>query len=112
MKIQITNFSSHQTAKVFSVVMAAMSLFLFVPMSVLMAFAMPAVDQHGNPVRFPYMLFLLMPVFYLLIGYVMTRAMCGLYNWLAKYIGGVEFEGAVGAPNNSLKPDGPDGPPA
>jgi hypothetical protein len=42
--------------------------------------------------RPPMFLFLLMPVFYLVFGYISVALGCALYNFMYRYVGGVEFE--------------------
>jgi hypothetical protein len=92
MKTQIKRLSPHQNGKVFGVLMAVTSLVFVVPMFIFMAFAMPAVDQHGNPMIFPKFIIVLFPLFYLIFGYVATDVGSAIYNFLFKYIGGFEFE--------------------
>jgi len=72
--------------------MAVSSLFLFVPMALMMSAIGPQVDQHGNEIVFPTVLFIVMPVFYAIFGYIFTAIGCALYNFMFKYIGGLEFE--------------------
>jgi hypothetical protein len=91
MKIQISRFSPHQNGKVFGVVAAIASLIFVVPMFLVFTFA-PPMDPQGNPVQGPRMLLLFAPLIYLVMGYVMTVVMCALYNVLARFTGGVEFE--------------------
>ena len=92
MKKQIKRFSPHQNAKVFGVLMAAISLIFVVPMFLIMSFAAPAFDQHGNPVTFPKFLIIVFPLFYLIFGYLGTVIGSAIYNLLFKYIGGFEVE--------------------
>ncbi|MDI1303172.1 MAG: hypothetical protein PSX71_14830 [bacterium] len=94
MKIQIKSFSTHQTAKVFAVLMFLMSLVIFVPMLLVMSAVGPGVDAHGHPMEPPYVFMAAMPFFYLVFGYLMTAAWCWTYNKITKYIGGIEFESA------------------
>lgn len=92
MKTQITRLSPHQNGKVFAVLMAVSSLVFVIPMAVALWFV-PAVDAQGNPVaQPPVTLFLLFPIMYFVMGYVMVRVGCWLYNFMFKYIGGIEFE--------------------
>ena len=92
MKKQIKRFSPHQNGKVFGILMAIASLFIFVPMALLMAVVGPQVDQYGNEIVFPSALFVVMPIFYAIFGYLSVAIGCALYNWLYRYIGGFEFE--------------------
>lgn len=89
---QIKSFSSHQTAKVFAVLLALGSLPMFIPMIAMSLFVGPTQDAHGNPVDFPFLMFAIFPIFYLIFGYISIRIGCWLYNLMFKYIGGFEFE--------------------
>jgi len=93
MKIQIARFSPHQNAKVFAVLMALGSLLFAVPMLVAFQFMPLGVDARGNPVDPPPIwLFLLFPLIYLVMGYIMVVIACWLYNIMSRYLGGIEFE--------------------
>ncbi|HVB48261.1 MAG TPA: hypothetical protein VNF69_07710 [Burkholderiales bacterium] len=37
----------------------------------------------------------MMPVIYLVLGYVMVAIGCLIYNFMFKYIGGIEFDSTV-----------------
>ncbi|MCS3903730.1 hypothetical protein J2T55_001761 [Methylohalomonas lacus] len=92
MKQQIRKLALHQNAKVMAVWLAVSSLIFLLPMLVVTALTMPLVDQNGNPIEFPLFVFLLMPFFYLVFGYISIVIGCLIYNLLATYIGGIEFE--------------------
>ncbi|WP_373034114.1 hypothetical protein [Sulfurovum sp.] len=92
MKTQIKRLSPHQNGKVFGILMAVASLIFILPMFLAMSFSMPHVDQQGNPVDFPRFIFLIMPFFYLIFGYISVVVGCFIYNLLVKYVGGIEFE--------------------
>lgn len=92
MKKQIKRMSPHQNGKVAGILMAVGSLVFVVPMLTIMMYAAPDVDQHGNPVTFPKFLFILFPILYLVIGYLMTVIGSAIYNFFFRYIGGFEFE--------------------
>lgn len=92
MKKQIQRLSPHQNGKVFGLLMAIASLVFVVPMFLVMLFAVPAVDQNGNPTAFPKFLIVLFPVLYLVFGYISTALGSAIYNFLFKFIGGFEFE--------------------
>ena len=92
MKKQIRRMSPHQNGKVAGILMAVGSLVFVVPMLAIMMFTAPEVDQHGNPVTFPKFLFILFPILYLVIGYLITAIGCAIYNFFFRYIGGFEFE--------------------
>lgn len=92
-KKQISNLSASQNGKVFGVLMALSSLVFVVPMAIMFSFFPFGVDQNGNPVEGPpVLMFLLFPIFYLVFGYLMVAIGCKFYNFMFKYIGGVEYE--------------------
>ena len=86
MKQQVARFSPHQNGKVFAVLMAVTSLVFVLPM---MLFASITAPPGTAP---PTAFFVLSPVFYLVIGYVMVAIGCWVYNYMFKFIGGIEFE--------------------
>ncbi len=92
MKIQIKRFSPHQNGKVFGVLMAASSLVFAIPMFLLFSiFPMP-VDSEGNATGPSAVMFLILPVLYLVFGYLAIALGCLLYNVVCKYTGGIEYE--------------------
>lgn len=93
MKNQIARLSPHQNGKVFAVLMALSSLLFVIPMAIGFYFMPAGVDAHGNPMaQSPVAMLVLFPVIYLVTGYVMTAVGCLLYNFMFKYIGGIEYE--------------------
>ncbi len=84
MKKQITRISPVQTAKV-------MALLYFL-MSLPMVLFMFAIYSHAPAPR-PFMAgtLVLMPVFYLVFGFIFTVVGAWVYNLVAKWVGGVEF---------------------
>ena len=88
MKKQIKRLSPHQNGKVFGVLMALSSLVFVIPMS--LAFSlMPMHQEQSGPSAF---FFLLFPIFYLIMGYLMVAVGCLIYNFAFKYLGGIEYE--------------------
>jgi hypothetical protein len=85
MKHQIERFAPHQNAKVFAVLMAVSSLVFLVPFFLIALLAAP---PEAKP---PVWMFVLMPVLYLVIGYLMVAVSCWFYNVMFKYVGGIEF---------------------
>lgn len=86
MKQQVARLSPHQNGKVFAVLMAVSSLLFLVPLFLI--FAASAPDEE----RPPLLMLLLLPVLYLVLGYIMVVIGCAIYNFMFKYIGGIEFE--------------------
>lgn len=92
MKKQIRRLSPHQNAKVIAVLLAISIIPIFIPIAIIMSFTMPEFDQYGNPVSFSTMAFWLMPIFYLVFGYISIALGCLIYNFLFKFVGGIEVE--------------------
>ncbi|SEJ64261.1 hypothetical protein SAMN04244572_04752 [Azotobacter beijerinckii] len=86
MKHQITRLSPHQNGKVCGILTAATSFFVFVPFLLFLSLFVP---PQGRP---PFITILLVPLFYLVMGYLAVRIGCTLYNFAVKYIGGLEFD--------------------
>jgi hypothetical protein len=72
--------------------MAIGTLPIFVITIVPMLFITPNVDSAGNPINFPFFMFLFMPIIYLILTYISVAFGCWLYNFFFRYIGGLEFE--------------------
>jgi cation transporter-like permease len=85
MKQQIERLSPHQNAKVFGVLLAVGSLAFVVPFFIFAAFAAPAEQAP------PAWLFLLFPIVYLVLGYLMVVVACAVYNFMFRYVGGIEY---------------------
>jgi ABC-type multidrug transport system fused ATPase/permease subunit len=92
MKKQIKRLSPHQNGKVFGVLMAVATLPMFIPMILMMSFAIPNVDSNGNPIDSPMFMFLIFPFIYVIFGYISVALTCLVYNFLQKFIGGFEYE--------------------
>jgi hypothetical protein len=88
MKQQVSRLSPHQNGKVFGVLMALGSLVFVVPFMLVMTAFTPA-GGEGSP---PLLMFLVMPVIYLVFGYLSVAIGCALYNFMFKYLGGIEYE--------------------
>jgi len=86
MKHQIAVLSPHQNGKVLGVLMAVASLVFVVPFMLFAALAMP---PGPAPSAF---LIVLGPVLYLVMSYITVFAVCIVYNYLYRWIGGLEFE--------------------
>ena len=93
MKTQIKRMSPHQNGKVFGVLMAATSLVFLIPMLLVMVAAMREMDQEmGFFSAGPAVIFVVFPVLYLVFGYVFIAIGCMVYNTIAKFVGGIEFD--------------------
>jgi hypothetical protein len=93
MKTQIARLSPHQNGKVFAILMALSSFMFVVPMAFVFSFIPPGTDAHGSPVAQPSVFMLLLfPVLYLVMGYVLIALGSVIYNFMFKYVGGIEYE--------------------
>ena len=86
MKTRVHRFSPHQNAKVFAVLMAISSLIFVIPFMLFANFMAP----QGS--GFPAFMVLAFPVIYLVFGYIFVAIGCWVYNLLAQFTGGIEFE--------------------
>lgn len=92
MKQQIKRMSPHQNGKVFGILMALSSLIILIPMFVIFSMIHMPLDQNGHRMGPPAFMFLILPILYLVVGYIMTVIWCAVYNLVSKYVGGIEFE--------------------
>ena len=92
MKKQISRLSPHQNGKVVGVLSAVLAVLFVVPMFLVMNFFIAPADRYGQAASFPPVMLLIFPVLYLIMGYIATAIACALYNLLARFIGGFEFE--------------------
>lgn len=96
MKIQIKRFSPHQNAKLLAVLMGICSLIYVIPMLIFMAYfdlnlethSDGTANEHGSAL----LLYLLLPILYLLLTYLSVIVGCFIYNLIAGRLGGIEFE--------------------
>jgi ABC-type Fe3+ transport system permease subunit len=91
LKIEIKHLSSHQNAKVQAVMMALISAIFCLPFG-LLVMVLPSRSPTGGSSFMSGFFLLLLPVLYLVIGYIFTWIGCAIYNVVVKYTGGVEFE--------------------
>ncbi len=80
---QIKSFGVIQTSKVIGALYFVLGLF-----SALIAAIFAVVAGGGSGLLFA----IALPFLYGLVGFAGAAAMCGLYNWVAKYLGGIEIE--------------------
>jgi type III secretory pathway component EscR len=86
MKQQITRLSPHQNGKVAAVLAAVVSLIVLVPVFLLASLA--GAGTQGMPL---WAIFIL-PVIYLIVGYIATVIGCALYNVITPMTGGIEYD--------------------
>lgn len=84
---QVRRLSPHQNAKVFAVLFAVSSAVFLVPFGLLAAAFAP---QGTGGIGFGFMI--VAPLIYLVIGYVMTAISCAFYNFMFRFVGGIEYE--------------------
>lgn len=85
MRRQIVRLSVGQTSKVLAAMYGLMGVVL-VPFFLLAALSGPA--GGGMSLGFA----LVMPVIYAALGYVFVAIGCAVYNFVARHLGGIEFE--------------------
>ncbi|HUF30853.1 MAG TPA: DUF3566 domain-containing protein [Gemmatimonadaceae bacterium] len=82
---QIRRFGIGQTAKVVGALYGFMGL-IFVPFFLIGAAMAP--DEMG----FGMGLAILFPILYAVIGFIFTAIACAIYNFVARFVGGIEVE--------------------
>ena len=92
MKQQIKRMSPHQNGKVCGVLMALTSLVFVIPMFLFFSMMHFPADQNGHHMGPSIFMILVMPILYLVFGYIFTVIWCVIYNFVAKFTGGIEFE--------------------
>jgi Zn-dependent protease with chaperone function len=86
MKQQVARFPPHQNAKVMAIMMALTSLIFMIPFLVIGSlFGASRGGMHMWVI-------IILPVFYLVIGYISVVIGCAIYNVLVPFTGGIEFE--------------------
>jgi len=85
MRRQITHVSIHQTSKVFALLYFCISL-LFVPIAIGVIAASPRSSRGMG------MFLIFAPLIYGAVGYVGSALFAAIDNFLARRVGGVEFE--------------------
>ena len=90
MKQQISRLSPHQNGKVAAVLGAITSLILMVPIFLIGSLA-------GASEKMPLWSIFILPVIYLIVGYIFTVIGCALYNVVAPMTGGIEYDSNASA---------------
>ena len=86
MRQQVARLSPHQNAKVAAVMMAATSLVFLIP-----AFLILSLFGAGHAGMRIWMI-LVVPLFYLVVGYIAGVIGCAIYNVVVPLTGGFEFD--------------------
>ena len=98
MNLKLKRVAPLQAGKMLAAFYGLLSLVLVPFMFVAMTVAGMAARNHGGAPPFPFMLglgmgfILLLPILYALMGFVFGVISAWIYNLLAKWIGGLEFE--------------------
>ncbi len=87
MKHRITRLSPHQNGKTFGIISAICSLVFVIPFF-LLGTMFGGMRTGGAPTW----LVFLVPIFYLIAGYIGTAIACWIYNLLIPLTGGIEYE--------------------
>jgi hypothetical protein len=85
MHTQIVRFAPHQTAKLFAVLYGVMGL-IFVPLFLIVSSFGPTGSRISPAFA------IVIPIIYLIFGYIFVNIGCHLYNFVAKHLGGIEVE--------------------
>jgi hypothetical protein len=81
LKHRVTHFGVHQTAVTVAVIYFVLAL-VFVPIVYL-------ATRGQASTTFPPIIMVLGPIFYGLFGYIVSAIMCGLYNIVSGWTGGI-----------------------
>jgi hypothetical protein len=84
MKTQITRFSYLQNLKIAAILYFVLGL-LYIPIGLLMVAGGPGRGQGGA------IAFFFMPVIMPILGTIFVTVFIGVYNLIAKFVGGIEF---------------------
>ena len=92
MSKSIISFAPHKTALTISILFAVSSLIFVIPMAILFSLIPSneitgSQDSFGPSIGF----FIAMPIFYLIFGYISTAIGALLYNFVAKFTGGIKI---------------------
>lgn len=91
MKYRIEKIHPHQAGKISAALFAALSL-LLLPLSILILHGAKSLGtRYALPEMSP-QLFLVLPVFYGLLGYVFGVVVCLLYNLFSRYVGALQLD--------------------
>ena len=94
MKTQIKRLSILQTSKVVAIVSPVFGLFHsgIGAFMLVLGFTLDMPGEERLGLLIPGFILLPMPVFLLFAPFCFSILMCAIYNWIARMIGGIEFE--------------------
>lgn len=87
---RVKSFGVYQTSKVAAIILFFIALIFMIPLGLMGTFAL----GHNIP-GFPFiggLFYVIFPFLYGIVGFLMTAIGCLIYNLIAKWIGGIEFE--------------------
>ncbi|MBZ8142140.1 hypothetical protein CLD22_19815 [Rubrivivax gelatinosus] len=90
MKQQLARLSPHQNGKVLALLISLVALIALLPLGALAMY-------FGKPIAPEPTLWLVVAALYLLLSYAFTAIGCLLYNVIARFVGGLEFEARSGS---------------
>lgn len=84
----------HKTALTMSILFAVSSLIFLIPMYAMFYSVVPTTGPNGEAVdvTFPMWMLVVLPISYLVIGYLFTGLFAWLYNLTARFTGGITFK--------------------
>lgn len=100
MKKRIVSISPWQSAKTMAVLYFLFGILIVIPMGVLTHFAPDVPGQPKPGIGF----FIFMPILYGLAGLIFVPLGCWMYNKVAGFMGGIEFEVSE-EPRHQVGPD-------
>jgi hypothetical protein len=87
---RIKRFGVYQTSKVAAVIFFFVGLIFIIPFGLIVQLTIgrnsPSIPFGGG------LLFFMLPVLYGVMAFIMTAITCCIYNLIAKWTGGIEFE--------------------
>ena len=82
MKKQVTHISILQSSKVLALFYFIVFAIIFIPLGLISIFTGPLRDA---------LILLVLPFFYLIVTYISSIILIAIYNFVAGYLGGIEF---------------------
>lgn len=105
MKIQVSRLSPRQNGKVLAILTAIAVVVVAMPFAAIGYLLFDVQDERAKEVG-GFLIFsalLLAPIVYFVVTYISVVVVCGLYNLMFRFIGGVEYE--IQRPASTGDPD-------